>query len=212
MPHSFLDDIFVNRADYEEGLISDQILYHEKAHVDGKHTLEVLFVKLLKVIFWFNPAVYLFRRAILINHELLADERVLRRHPDIRGYQKQLLKATENHSRVPLVSNLNFCLSRKRLVMMVRQKSWVRSSLKMGLLTPLVPLLIILFNTRVIDKDHLRGTYETPLRADTVMVDQHFRTCDGCAGTAPPLPVLISCLIRRQASSKESRSIGRESC
>jgi len=174
VPHSFMDAIFVNKHDYEKGLISDQILDHEMAHINGKHSLDVLFVELLKVIFWFNPGVYLFRRAILINHEFLADEQVLNSCEDIKEYQNQLLEVTENHTKVNFASNLNFYLTKKRLFMMTKKKSFVRSFLKIGLLAPLVPLLILLFNTRVIDKENLLGTYETRLFADTVHVDENF--------------------------------------
>lgn len=174
VPHSFMDAIFVNKQDYEEGMISDQILDHEMAHINGKHTLDVLFVELLKVIFWFNPALYLFRRAILINHEFLADEKVIDKYDDVNDYQNQLLKVTENHARVNFASNLNFYLTKKRLLMMTKKRSFVRSTLKMAVLTPIVPLLILMFNTRVINKDHLLGTYETELFADTVQVDENF--------------------------------------
>src|SRR6056297_351521 len=174
VPHSFMDAIFVNKYDYEEGMIRDQILDHEKAHINGKHTLDVLFVELLKVIFWFNPALYLFRRAILINHEFLADQKVIDKYEDVNDYQNQLLKVTENHARVNFASNLNFYLTKKRLLMMTKKRSFIRSSLKMAVLTPVVPLLILMFNTRVIDKDHLLGTYETELVADTVQVDENF--------------------------------------
>lgn len=175
VPHTFMDNIFVNKQDYENGLISEQIIEHEMAHIKGFHTLDILFVELLKIIFWFNPAFYLFRKAILINHEYLADEQVLNSFKDVKGYQNQLLEVTLNHIKVNFASNLNFYLTKKRLLMMTKSKSLVRSSLKMGLLTPLVPLLILLFNTRVIDRENLSGAYETLLLADTVQVYENFK-------------------------------------
>lgn len=173
-PHSFMDTIFVNKQDYKKGLISDEIIKHERAHIDGKHSLDILLVELLKVIFWFNPAIYLFNRAIKINHEYLADDRVLTEFSDVNNYQQLLLKATEHHSKVNLASNLNFYLTKKRLLMMTQNKSLVAISLKIASLTPLIPILILLFNTQVIDPDNLQGTYETKLIADTLEVDDHF--------------------------------------
>jgi antitoxin component YwqK of YwqJK toxin-antitoxin module len=173
-PHSFMDTIFVNKKDYKEGLISDEILKHEMAHIEGKHTLDILFVELLKVVFWFNPAVYLFDRAIKINHEFLADDRVLSETKDVTAYQDQLIRATEYHSRVKLASNLNFFLTKKRLLMMIKSRSLLASSIKIAALTPLIPILILLFNSRVIDRDHIQGTYETKLIPDTVAVDDNY--------------------------------------
>jgi len=173
-PHSFMDTIFVNKKDYKEGLISDEIIQHEMAHIDGRHTLDILLVELLKIAFWFNPAIYLFNRAIKINHEYLADDRVLIDFSDVNTYQKQLLKATEDHSKVNLASNLNFYLTKKRLMMMTKSKSLLSSSVKIALLTPLIPILILFYNTRVIDRHNIKGTYETKLIAETVAVDDTF--------------------------------------
>ncbi|MFP8489611.1 M56 family metallopeptidase [Gracilimonas sp. Q87] len=173
-PHSFMDTIFVNKKDYKEGLISDEILKHEMAHIEDKHTLDILFVELVKVVFWFNPAVYLFSRAIKINHEFLADNRVLSETKDVTAYQDQLIKATEDHSKVNLASNLNFFLTKKRLLMMTKSSSLISSSIKIAALTPLIPILILLFNSRVIDRDHIQGIYETQLIPDTVAVDKNY--------------------------------------
>lgn len=183
-PHSFMDTIFVNKKDYKEGLISDEILKHEMAHIEDKHTLDILFVELLKIVFWFNPAVYLFNRAIKINHEFLADDRVLSDTRDVATYQDLLIKATQDHSKVNLASNLNFFLTKKRLLMMTKSSSLISSSIKIAALTPLIPILILLFNSRVIDSNHIQGTYETQLIPDTVAVDKNysfvqFKTVDG---------------------------------
>jgi antitoxin component YwqK of YwqJK toxin-antitoxin module len=144
------------------------------AHIEGKHTLDILFVELLKVVFWFNPAVYLFDRAIKINHEFLADDRVLSETKDVTAYQDQLIKATQDHSKVNLASNLNFFLTKRRLLMMTKSKSLLSSSVKIASLTPLIPILILFYNTRVIDSNNIQGTYETKLIADTVKVDDNY--------------------------------------
>jgi antitoxin component YwqK of YwqJK toxin-antitoxin module len=58
--------------------------------------------------------------------------------------------------------------------MMIKSRSLLASSIKIAALTPLVPILILLFNSRVIDRDHIQGTYETKLIADTVKVDENY--------------------------------------
>jgi antitoxin component YwqK of YwqJK toxin-antitoxin module len=68
--------------------------------------------------------------------------------------------------------------------MMTKSRSPVASSIKIAALTPLIPILILLFNSRVIDRDHILGTYETQLIPDTVAVDKNysfvqFKTVDG---------------------------------
>lgn len=54
-----------------------EIILHEKAHINQRHTLDILLVELLKIVFWFNPVVYLYRNALNELHEYLADKAVL---------------------------------------------------------------------------------------------------------------------------------------
>ena len=75
-PFSFSDFLFVNRDEYRSGLEKD-ILRHEMAHIRQNHTWDVIFIETLLVFFWFNPALYFYRKAIQTNHEFLADEAVV---------------------------------------------------------------------------------------------------------------------------------------
>ncbi|MDP5077468.1 MAG: peptidase M56, partial [Nonlabens sp.] len=68
VPHSFWNRIFVSKKQYEQDLIPTVVLEHEKTHLDQKHSLDVLFVELLLVLFWFNPVLYMLRYAIKLNH------------------------------------------------------------------------------------------------------------------------------------------------
>lgn len=52
------------------------ILKHELAHIQGRHTLDVLLMELVKILFWFNPFVYLYRHRLRELHEFLADQSV----------------------------------------------------------------------------------------------------------------------------------------
>jgi beta-lactamase regulating signal transducer with metallopeptidase domain len=55
LPHTFLNSIFVNFEDYNNRNIEDELYSHELVHVTQKHTLDILFIEFLKVVFWFNP-------------------------------------------------------------------------------------------------------------------------------------------------------------
>lgn len=67
-PHSFLDYIFVNRKAYKSGSIQQEIFIHELAHVKQKHSWDILFFEIMQIFCWFNPVLFLYRRAILLNH------------------------------------------------------------------------------------------------------------------------------------------------
>lgn len=52
------------------------ILKHELAHIQGRHTLDVLLMECVKILFWFNPFVYLYQHRLRELHEFLADQSV----------------------------------------------------------------------------------------------------------------------------------------
>ena len=85
--HSFFNTIYINPKDYtEEGATA--ILAHELAHVRQRHSWDILFVELLRVVFWFNPVLFAYKRAMQLNHEFLADEAVIQQASiDIPTYQ-----------------------------------------------------------------------------------------------------------------------------
>ncbi|MCF0056724.1 M56 family metallopeptidase [Dyadobacter sp. CY356] len=68
---SFLKWIVVNRNDYENHF--DPILRHEMVHMQQWHSMDILLVELLKIIFWFNPLLILYKKSLQEVHEFLAD-------------------------------------------------------------------------------------------------------------------------------------------
>ncbi len=57
----------------------EQILYHEEGHIRQLHSVDILYLELLKIIFWFNPLIHSYRKAISAVHEYLADEYVIQK-------------------------------------------------------------------------------------------------------------------------------------
>ncbi|WP_159468967.1 M56 family metallopeptidase [Dyadobacter sp. 3J3] len=68
---SFMKWIVVNRNDYENHF--DPILRHEMVHMQQWHSVDILLVELLKIIFWFNPLLILYKKSLQEVHEFLAD-------------------------------------------------------------------------------------------------------------------------------------------
>ncbi|WP_247236047.1 TonB family protein [Telluribacter sp. SYSU D00476] len=69
---SFLNWVVLSRSDYEHHF--DTILTHELAHVQQRHSLDILLVEVLRVLFWFNPVLVLYKRSLQQVHEYLADQ------------------------------------------------------------------------------------------------------------------------------------------
>jgi len=90
-PFSFFSTIFVHDMDYEKEQIPQAVLLHELAHTRQKHSFDMIFIELLQILFWFNPLILLYKRAMRLNHEYLADAAVLQAKTDLFAYQNQLL-------------------------------------------------------------------------------------------------------------------------
>lgn len=148
LPHSFWNAIFISKEDFTNGKIPSELIAHEKAHLQQKHTLDILFVEVLQIVFWFNPMFVLFEKAIKLNHEFLADEAVNKQFGEVRSYQNLLLDFASNKQTVALASNINYLITKKRLLMMTKEKSPIAMVLKVSSVTVVSILLLIAFNSQ----------------------------------------------------------------
>ncbi|MGE5944629.1 MAG: energy transducer TonB [Flavobacteriales bacterium] len=116
----------------------DAILKHEMVHVKEKHTFDLLFFEVMRILFWFNPMVYMYQNRIMTLHEFIADQEAVK-HQDKSQYYQNLL------SQVFQTQNMSFInpffkqsLIKKRIVMLQKSKSKQVNLLKYIMLIPLV--------------------------------------------------------------------------
>jgi hypothetical protein len=121
--------------------------------VNQKHTLDILLIEILKVIFWFNPIFIFYKKAIQLNHEFLADEKVVQSHNNVPFYQNLLLSKANANPTYYLASNLNYSVTKKRLIMMTKNTSKSRALLKKGMLIPLLTALVFSLCTKVVAQE-----------------------------------------------------------
>ncbi|WP_298140309.1 N-acetylmuramoyl-L-alanine amidase [Flavobacterium sp.] len=177
LPHTFLNSIFINFDDYNNRNIEDELYTHELVHVTQKHTLDILFIEFLKAIFWFNPLFLFYKKAIQLNHEFLADEEIVKTYNNVPFYQNLLLQKGSNNQTIYLASNLNYSVTKKRLIMMTKKTSQKIAFLKKIAIVPILAGLIYLFcfkivaqekvintnsndkNLKTTDKDKIRDSY-----------------------------------------------------
>lgn len=150
LPHSFWNAIFVNQEDFKNGKIPLELIAHEKAHLQQKHTLDILFIEFLQIVFWFNPMFVLYEKAIKLNHEFLADEAVNQQFGEIRNYQNLILDFASHKNTVTLASNINYLITKKRLLMMTKKESTIKMILKISSATAACVFLLFAFNTEAI--------------------------------------------------------------
>ena len=153
LPYTFLNTIFINKKDYQNRKIEAELFTHELIHVTQKHTFDILFIESLKVLFWFNPIFIFYKKAIQLNHEFLADEKVVESYNNVPFYQNLLISKANANPTYYLASNLNYSVTKKRLIMMTKTTSTTRAALKTGIVIPVVTALVFSLCTKVVAQE-----------------------------------------------------------
>lgn len=149
LPHTFLHYLFINQSAYESQAIEPELFTHELAHIRQKHSFDILFIEFLACFYWFNPLLFLIKRAIRLNHEFLADSAVLKQHKHIVGYQRLLLSKLTLTTPAPLTSQLTFHATKQRFIMMTKRTSRARVVIVSTLALSLIGLLAATFSTKL---------------------------------------------------------------
>ncbi|WP_170837078.1 peptidylprolyl isomerase [Aquimarina amphilecti] len=119
----------------------DKILIHEIVHLKQKHTLDLIWFEIIKILFWFNPLVYIYHSRIITLHEYISDASAIRQLGK-RAYYEQLLNSNFQTKNVKFTNNFfNHKLLKKRIIMLQKTKS--KSNAKLKYLA-IVPLLVVM--------------------------------------------------------------------
>jgi len=153
LPHSFLKYIFIDKQKFEQGVVEKEILQHELTHVNQKHSIDILLVELIMVFAWINPLLFLFRKAIMLNHEYLADDAVVNTFKNTESYRLLLFNTISQSNNLVLSSPFNYLTTKKRLIMMTKNTSRKVAILKQIALIPLIAAIGFLLSTRAIAQD-----------------------------------------------------------
>lgn len=149
---SFFNYIFPAQSDYANGAMDRDIFLHETVHAKEKHSIDILFIELCKIFLWFNPFVFLYKRAFQLNHEFIADDVVISNNKDVFNYQSLLLSKITQVPVSQLVSSSNYSITKKRFIMMTKKTNQVKSFfLKLGII-PIVVVIIFGFSKKVVAK------------------------------------------------------------
>ncbi|MGV8914886.1 MAG: M56 family metallopeptidase [Kaistella sp.] len=165
-PFSFCKTIYLDKDDYNDGQIDERIFLHEKCHVKEKHSLDILFLEVLRIFTWFNPALFFYKRAILSNHEFLADDFVLQNDFDLQSYQHLILEKIEYSEGVRLTHQLNFNSTKKRFIMMTTKTSKLIWAKKIALL-PVAAVLFVFLSKEVQAQQQPQKSALTPEATST---------------------------------------------
>ncbi len=145
-PFSFWKNIYIN-PDNIEAADLNSVLQHEQVHVKEWHTLDILLTEISVIFYWFNPGVWLMKRAVRENIEFITDRKVLQKGVDTKAYQYSLLHVSIAGTTSAGISNhFNFSTLKKRIKMMNTKKSSNLNLTRYAVLVPMVTMLLLVFS------------------------------------------------------------------
>ena len=127
-PFTFADRIYMSEPDFNSKN-SSLLIKHELAHICQWHTLDIILIEVCILFLWFNPVIWLYRRAITETHEYLADQYVLKTS-SLQLYKEKIVRFAIGNNLLPITSNFAHCQLNKRLKMMNKKESDRQSVLK----------------------------------------------------------------------------------
>lgn len=141
---SFMEYIFFDSKSVDKEEDKNRILQHELAHVLQGHTYDMLVMEILKVIFWFNPLLYLYSDRLEETHEYLADHYVVN-DENRSGYIELLARMALQNISMGFVRQFSKSRTLNRIRMIqLKPKQKIRWSM-LGFL-PLTLLLVFIFS------------------------------------------------------------------
>ena len=151
-PFSYFNSIVYNSSLYSESEL-ENILEHEKVHSEQNHTIDVLITRFFCILFWFNPFIWLYKKAILQNLEFIADSEATKKISDKKAYQFTLLKITTHENCVAITNHFYQSLIKKRIVMLNKNQSKKWNSWKYALVLPVLVAFVFLFQMEIIAQE-----------------------------------------------------------
>ncbi len=120
-----------------------QVMDHEMVHIKEKHSYDIMLIELLKVFFWFNPFMYLYKLLLEESHEYLADRKVAsKRGKEV--YSRLLVKTVFRKMGLEYGSYFGKNQTVKRVQMLAKTKKV--NFLRLLIPLPLIALLFFIFS------------------------------------------------------------------
>lgn len=136
----------ISKQDYENN--SKAIIIHELSHIKQGHFYDLMLMELVKIIYWFNPLVYLMNRDIKEIHEFQADEHTIKTGIDAINYQLLIIQKGVGQHKFALANSFNHCQIKNRITMMNKSKNSKFWSWKVATFLPLLVLLLMAFGRK----------------------------------------------------------------
>jgi len=176
---SFLKWLVINKSDYENH--PDEVIRHELVHIRQWHSLDILLIEFLKILFWFNPVLWFYKNALQEVHEFLADEEA----PNRDHYARFLVSYSLS---VPVASltnhffNSSILKTRIQMIYKNRNSRW-----SLGKYLMIVPVMFLAIGITAARQDVFQQT-DKKIDLKSTTVDKKKTTANSVSHAETTLP------------------------
>jgi N-acetylmuramoyl-L-alanine amidase len=143
-PFSFFRLIFWNRNIDIQTPTGKQILKHEIAHVQQKHSYDKLFINVSLIWLWCNPFFWIIRKELNIIHEFTADKNAVE-DADTSAFAAMILQAAYPRHRFELTNPFFYSPIKRRLMMLTKNSQSKAGYISRIMVLPLAAILFVAF-------------------------------------------------------------------
>jgi hypothetical protein len=167
-PFSFFRRVFWDRRLRIDSPCGQQVWRHELYHVRQYHTLDILWLEGLRILFWCNPFFHLMRKEIRAVHEFLADRFAISSN-DQHEYAELLVWQAVGNPPAHFVHSFFNTHLKRRVIMLTQLRKTRPGYFNRIMILPFLFLLFCAFATRL-TRD-VPGSALPPSRTLTVVID-----------------------------------------
>ena len=193
-PFSWWNTIVFSRRDYD--LHDSALLTHERAHINGYHSVDILLMEMVIALQWFNPAAWLIGRELRNVHEYEADASVLSSGIDTHHYLSLLMERANASHAFALANSISQKGLKSRFLMMARHRSKPSRLFKLLYVLPVVGITLALNARTVVLTQFAQKSEPQPTSALTAPIPP-----------TPTSPAFISPEKRRASRVRPSKPI-----
>ncbi|MBB3124060.1 hypothetical protein FHS04_001569 [Mesoflavibacter sabulilitoris] len=163
---SFFNYVFIGNQLTEQQ--KESILAHELIHVKQKHSIDLLWLEVLKIALWFNPLVYVYKAYLIQVHEYIADQNAIKT-VNKKDYYQRLLQQIFDVKSLPFVNPFfKQSLIKKRIIMLQKSKSKPVYLIKYLLLIPMITAMLV-YSSCSQDETNKANTEQTTLTEEELV-------------------------------------------
>jgi bla regulator protein blaR1 len=169
---SFFNRVFIGDAINETE--RNTILQHEMVHVNHKHSIDLLFFEVLRIVMWFNPLIYLYQSRITALHEYIADAEASK-NQDKQLYYQNLLAQVFDTNKISFINPFyKQSLIKKRIIMLSKSKSKQLHLIKYALLIPMV-IAMLMYTSSQAQEIKPVASEEVENLSDEEMINKYYQ-------------------------------------